>query len=233
MAYLYTDPSGNPYWYDTRPTLRKTATDRATQIAPSDVTYEIERRLREFRKEGPFAGLHVCPNTSNDVSDEQAVRLVILKTEDTYKQGKDRSKAITRAEEILNNRGSAPRVYRNMLAFVAPDQDGLNSLERAVRELLAWQSIKTDSETLNLDAAQNTETLNNINRSDETVKLRLKETYCWLLVPYIDREIDMRELVWDVDRISGGSESVVAKAANKMLQNEQLITRWAPALLKM
>ena len=233
LAYLYTDPSGNRYWYDTRPTLRKTATDRATQMAPSDVTYEIERRLREFRKEGAFAGLHVCPNTSNDVSDEQAVRLVILKTEDTHKQGKDRSKAILRAEEILNNRGSAPRVYRNMLAFVAPDQDGLNALERAVRELLAWQSIKTDSETLNLDAAQNTETQNNINRSNETVNLRLKETYCWLLVPYIDREVDMRELVWDVDRISGGSESVVAKAANKMLQNEQLITKWAPALLKM
>lgn len=233
LAYLYTDPSGNRYWYDTRPTLRKTATDRATQMAPADVTYEIERRLREFRNEGAFAGLHICPNTSNDVSDEQAVRLVILKTEDVHKQGKDRSKAILRAEEILNNRGSAPRVYRNMLAFVAPDQDGLNALERAVRELLAWQSIETDSETLNLDAAQNTETRNNINRSNETVNLRLKETYCWLLVPYIDREIDMRELVWDVDRISGGTESVVAKAANKMLQNEQLITKWAPALLKM
>lgn len=235
LAYLYTDPSGNRYWYDTRPTLRKTATDRATQIASSDVSYEIERKLGEFRRAGlgSFAGIHVCPNTSNDVSDEQAVRLVILKPEDIHKQGKDRSKAITRAEEILNNRGAAPRVYRNMLAFVAPDQDGLNSLEKAVRELLAWQSIKNDSETLNLDAAQNAETWNNINRSNETVNLRLKETYCWLLVPYIDREIDMRELVWDIDRLSGGSESVVAKASNKMLQNEQLITRWAPALLKM
>jgi hypothetical protein len=232
LAYLYTDPSGNRYWYDTRPTLRKTATDRATQMTSSDVTYEIERRLKEFRKES-FAGLHVCPTTSYDVSDEQAVRLVILKTEDTHKQGKDRSDAIIRAEEILNNRGTAPRVYRNMLAFVAPDQDGLISLEKAVRELLAWQSIKTDSETLNLDAAQNTETQQNINRSNETVNLRLKETYCWLLVPYIDREVDMRELVWDVDRISGGSETVVAKAANKMLQNEQLITKWAPTLLKM
>ena len=233
LAYLYTDPSGNRYWYDTRPTLRKTATDRATQMAPSDVTYEIERRLHELRKEGPFAGIHICPGTSNDVSDDQAVRLVVLKTEDTHKQGQERSKAVVCAEDILNNRGSAPRVYRNMLAFVAPDQDALHALEKAVRELLAWQSIKKDSETLNLDAGQNTETQNNINRSNETVNIRLKETYCWLIVPFIDREVDMKELIWDVDRLSGGNESIVSKAANKMLQNEQLITKWAPALLKM
>lgn len=233
LAYLYTDPSGNRYWYDTRPTLRKTASDRASQMADSDVVYEIERRLRELRKEGPFAGLHICPNNTNDVSDDQAVRLVILKTDSTHKQGKDRSPAIQKAEEILNNRGTSPRVYRNMLAFVAPDQDALLSLKKAVCELLAWQSIKTDSETLNLDAAQNTETANNIVRSNDTVNLRLKETYCWLLVPFIDREVDMRELVWDVDRLSGGSESIVAKAGNRMIQNEQLITKWAPSLLKM
>lgn len=61
----------------------------------------------------------------------------------------------------------------------------------------------------------------------------MKETYCWLLIPYIDRTVDMKTVVWDAIRISGGSDSIVSKAAKKMIQNEALITKWAPALLLM
>lgn len=66
LAYLYTNPSGDRFWYDTRPTLRKTVEDRATQVSASDVEYEIETRLR---KEQPFAGIHICPSSSLDVPD--------------------------------------------------------------------------------------------------------------------------------------------------------------------
>ena len=102
-----------------------------------------------------------------------------------------------------------------------------------MRRYLAWLSIKNDSEDLNLDAAQNRETESNLRRSNDTVDLRMKETYCWLLVPYIDNSVDIKTLVWDVIRISGGTDSIVAKAAKKMIQNETLITKWAPALLLM
>ena len=232
LSYLYADPAGNRYWYDTRPTLRKTASDRSSQMASSDVEYEIEKRLRDLRKEAPFAGLHVCPASSSDVSDEQAVRLVILRPADTYKQNKSNCKALVRAEEILNNRGSAPRTYKNMLAFVAPDEGLLPSLQKAVKDLLAWESIKTDSTRLNLDAAQNAETASNISRCNEAVNSRLKEVYCWLIVPGIDSGADMNTVNWDTDRLVG-VEPIVSKAATKMIQNEQIITKWAPSLLKM
>lgn len=233
LAYLYTNSSGDRYWYDTRPTLRKTVQDRATQISYLDVEAEIEHRLHQLRKENPFSGLHVCPNSSLDVTDEQSVRLVILKVDDGYKASTASNPAIQAAEDILNNRGTSPRIYRNMLAFIAPDQELMGSLKQSVKEYLAWQSIKRDSETLNLDAAQNHETDNNIRRSNETVEARIKETYCWLLVPYIDRAVDMKTIVWDTTRISGGQDSIVKKAAQKMISNETLITKWAPALLLM
>ena len=232
LSYLYADPAGNRYWYDTRPTLRKTAQDRSSQMASSDVEYEIENRLRDLRKEAPFAGLHVCPASSNDVSDEQAVRLVVLRPADTYKSGKQDCPAYVKAEEILNTRGSSPRTYRNMLAFVAPDQALLPDLKKAVSDLLAWESIKTDSTRLNLDAAQNAETASNISRCNDTVNSRLREVYCWLLVPSIDSTADMKTILWDVDRLIG-VEPIVSKAASKMIQNEQIITKWAPSLLKM
>ena len=231
LSYLYADPAGNRYWYDTRPTLRKTASDRSSQIVSSDVEYEIEKRLRNLHKEAPFAGLHICPATSNDVTDEQAVRLVILRPTDTFSQGKDDCAALKKAEDILNTRGTAPRTYRNMLAFVAPDQGLLPSLQKAVRDLLAWESIKTDSERLNLDAAQNAETASNISRCNDAVKSRLNEVYCWLLVPSIDSRADMKNIIWETDRLVG-VDQIVSKAAAKMIQNEQIITKWAPIHLK-
>lgn len=40
----------------------------------------------------------------------------------------------------------------------------------------------SDKDDLNLDGAQIRETHNNLTRSNDTVAMRLKETYCWLLV---------------------------------------------------
>lgn len=233
LSYLYNNPNGNRFWYDTKPTLRKTAEDRASQISAADVDIEIESRLKKLRRESPFGGLHSCPASSNDVTDEQAVRLVILRTKDTYRRNSEKSKAMDAVNDILNNRGTAPRVYRNMLAFVAPDFDKIGSLQQEVKRYIAWTSIMSDKEDLNLDGQQVRETQNNLNRSNDTVELRLKETFCWLLVPYIDQYEDMKTIRWEINDLGGGTDSIVSKAAKKMIQGEQIITKWAPALLQM
>jgi len=234
LSYLYNNPNGSRYWYDTRPTLRKTAEDRASQVMLADVDAEIESRLKKVRKENPFAGIHVCPNSSLDVTDDQAVRLVILKTKDFYNL---RAKTTTPAQEavndIFNNRGTSPRIYRNMLAFVAPDVNQLESLRLEVRRFIAWKSIMSDKDDLNLDGNQIRETQSNLTRSNDTVELRLKEAYRWLMVPFIDQYGDMKQIQWEITDISGGNESIVSKAARKMIQSEQVITNWAPALLQM
>ena len=233
LSYLYNNMNGSRYWYDTRPTLRKTAEDRASQVSDADVDLEIEGRLKKLRREQPFSGLHVCPASSLDVPDEQAVRLVILRTKDTYKRIAKNNIAMETVKEYLNTRGTAPRVFRNMLAFVAPDQDTLYSLQAEVKRLLAWQSILSDTDDLNLDGNQIREAQGNVTRSNDTVELRLKETYSWLIVPYIDPYGDMKEIQWEINSIAGSAEGIVTKAAKKMLQDELVITKWAPALLQM
>ena len=233
LSYLYNSPNGSRYWYDVRPTLRKTAEDRASQVNEVDVNMEIESRLKKLRKENPFAGLHVCPASSLDVPDEQAVRLVILRTSDTYKSKNKRTQAMETVESILNTRGNSPRIYRNMLAFVAPDLDNMYSLQAEVKRFIAWKSIMSDKDDLNLDGNQIRETQNNLDRSNQTVELRIKETYCWLLVPFIDQFEDMKKIQWEISNIGGSDESIVSKAARKMIQSEQIITNWAPALLQM
>jgi len=89
------------------------------------------------------------------------------------------------------------------------------------------------SADLNLDVVQNRETENNLNHNNRTVDDQIKEAYCWLFVPYIDKAADMKTIVWDTIRISGGNDSIISKTAKKMLQDEQIITAWALALLLM
>lgn len=232
LSYLYTNPSSERFWYDTRPTLRKTADDRASQQSNADVELEIETMLKKLRKETPFAGVHVCPASSLDIPDEQTVRLVVLKPDCLYKDGKADCKAMLKVNDILNNHGNSPRIYKNMLAFVVPDQEAMTGLKDGIKRLLAWRSIETDSTDLNLDANQIRETKNNLKRCEETVDTRIRETYKWLIVPYIDRSVGM-EVTWEATSIAGGDKGIVTKVYEKLSKNEQLITTWAPSLLLM
>ncbi len=235
LSYLYNNQNGTRFWYDTKPTLRKTSEDRASQVSDADVVMEIELRLRKLRRENPFSGLHICPATSNDIPDEQTARLVILRPEDVFRRanGKDSGRALTTVVDYLNTRGTSPRVYRNMLAFVAPDQDKLRDLQTEVKRYIAWKSIISDKDDLNLDGGQLREAESSLNRSNSSVGTRIKETYCWLLVPYIDQYEDIKTVQWEISNLGGGDDEIVSKATKKMIQGEQIITTWAPALLKM
>ena len=113
-------------------------------------------------------------------------RLVVLRPGDAHKAGTQDSAALTAAQDLLENRGHSPRMYRNMLAFVAPDREGVAGVQDAVRQYLAWRSIQDDKDVLNLDQGQIRETAENLKRSDETVNLRLWEAWNWLLLPSID-----------------------------------------------
>lgn len=235
LSYLYNNQNSTRFWYDTKPTLRKTSEDRASQVSDADVVMEVESRLRKLRRENPFSGLHICPATSNDIPDEQTARLVILRPEDTFRRanGKDSGRALTTVVDYLNTRGTSPRVYRNMLAFVAPDQDKLRDLQTEVKRYIAWKSIISDKDDLNLDGGQLREAESSLNRSNSSVGTRIKETYCWLLVPYIDQYEDIKTVQWEISNLGGGDDEIVSKATKKMIQGEQIITTWAPALLKM
>ena len=70
-----------------------------------------------------------------------------------------------------------------MLVFVAPDEADAEALREAVREYLAWTSIEGEEEALNLDAQQRRQVKQSLSKAHETVALRIRGAYCWLLMP--------------------------------------------------
>ena len=227
LTHLYT--SSGRYWYDTRPNLRRTMEDRVVNLESEAVETEIVRRLRQIQRRGDFSAVHPCPS-SGDVPDESQARLVILSPKTAYRATDSISPSHIAATEILNKRGEIPRGYRNMLIFVAPDVDTESPLESEARRYLAWDSIVKEADALNLDAHQRREAGRGKTRSNETVDMRLNEAYCWLLVPTQD---GTNPIEWEAARMPGSQENPVAKAAQKVRSDEQLIREWSPALLKM
>ncbi|HMN11516.1 MAG TPA: DUF499 domain-containing protein [Bellilinea sp.] len=228
LTYLYTD--GSRYWYDTRPTVNRLARDRAQNISPDVVGQDIVTRLKKVPRSRDFDGAHVAPLHTSDVIDEPQARVVVLHPDYTHKRSNGSSTALQFAEEILESRGNSPRIYRNMLVFIAADQGDAEALREAVREHLAWLSIRDDEEQLNLDAQQRKQVQAQLARTQETVEHRLMETYSWLLMPYQPEPIG--EIEWQTSRISG-DESFYVRAARKLHQSEALIPAWSPDNLRM
>lgn len=228
LTYLYTD--GSRYWYDTRPTVNRLARDRAQTYSADVVNQEIVTRLRAVRRIKELSAVHVAPLQTSDIIDEPQARVVVLHPEHTHKRGNGSSEALNFAKKVLEERGNSPRLYRNMLVFIAPDQTDMEALQEAIREHLAWQSIQNDEEQLNLDAQQRKQVQAQLARTKTTVESRLQEAYTWLLVPYQPEAIGQIE--WQATRISG-QESFYERAARKLHQLEALIPAWAPKNLRM
>lgn len=232
-SYLYSDANGNRFWYDTRPTLRRVAEDRAQMVKDSDALFEVEGRLKRLRKVDPFAGIHVCPASTLDVPDDQSLRLVVLPPAAKHRGRATESGALKLAAETLAGRGTTPRTYKNMVVFAAADASYYPQILTAAKQYIAWDSIKADRESLNLDVAQTRETEQSARRADESLDAKIQEAYSWLLYPRIDLLGGSMDIEWEVEHVAGGGESIVAKMARKLLSDEAAIQTWAPALLKM
>ena len=229
-TYLYQD--GTRVWYDTQPTVTKLARDRAAQLErDSDkVAAEIRRRVQaDAAKRGDFQGVHCFPREAADVPDDPSVRLVILGTDAAYIKG-DGSPAESASKALLDSRGSAPRLNRNAVVFLAPDSTRLQDLDEAVCLYLAWQSILGEKETLNLTPFQVKQAETRLNDTDRTVKARIPEVFQWLLVPVQNDPQD--EVGWEVARLIGAGE-LATRASARLKREELLVTSYGGTRLKM
>jgi hypothetical protein len=231
-TYLYQD--GTRYWFSTQPSVARLAEDRAAQREAADIETEIVKRLKrneDRRTRGDFAGVHVAPASSGDVGDEPEARLVILGPMYPHSARGDSSRAMEAAKNILLTRGAGQRNYRNALLFLAADQQRLPELEQAVRLWIAWSSIVTDSEALNLDPFQKRQAESKAEELNQTIETRLFETWSWALAPLQPKANDPA-IKWDAERVQG-NESLAARAGKRLANKEAFFTRIGPARINM
>lgn len=220
------------YWYSMSASLNRIAADRAGQLEEALVLMEIDKALVGYINglgdRGHFDAVQVAPGSSSDVPDEPGgVRAVILGVAHPH-TGRDGSVALAEAKDILMQRGSTPRVYRNMLVFLAAEQRQLDNLKAAMRSALAWAEIVRETDRLNLTQSDSALAKAKLTEGNETLKTRLKEAWCYLLYPV--QESAQADLEWTSAKVPA-QDGLLARASKKLVSDEGLLPELGPARL--
>jgi hypothetical protein len=144
------------------------------------------------------------------------------------------SPARIEAAAILEQRGTSPRYNANTLVFLAADRTRLEELEQAARQYLAWKSIEEEQEILNLDAFQRNQAKTRREHAEGTIKARIPETYCWLLVPEPSEDgATGVKVTWREIRLQPVQEALAVRASRKLENDGLLITKYAGTNLRL
>lgn len=177
---------------------------------------------------GLFDAIQIAPGSSSDVPDERGgVRAIVLGVAHSH-TGRDGSDAHTEAKDILMQRGSTPRVYRNMLVFLAAEQRQLDNLNSAMRSALAWAEIVKQTDRLNLTQSDEALAKSKVAEANETLRTRMKEAWCYLLYPVQDSA--QADLTWTSAKIPA-QDGLLARASKKLVSDEGLFSEFGPARL--
>jgi len=231
-SYLYRD--GARYWYSLQANVNRIARDRAEgHFDDTDVDDEIRRRLDAALKgdRGQFAGVHNCPRTPADVPDTDEVRLVVIDPTSPHDSKTETSEALEMAQQTLTKRAGGGRQHRNMLVFLAADTIRLGELRQAVRNHLAWQSIRDDAESLNLDPPNARQAESKAADADETVASRIPETYIWVLNPSLPPDNPTGAVQWEKARVTA-SGPLAQRVSHKLVHDESLIPAYGGTRLR-
>lgn len=220
------------YWYSMSASLNRIAADRAGQFEEALVLMEIDKALVTYinglADRGHFDAVQIAPGASSDVPDEPGgVRAIVLGVAHPH-TGRDGSEAMTEAKDILMQRGSTPRVYRNMLVFLAAEHRQLDNLKGAMRSALAWAEIVREIDRLNLTQSDSALAKAKLAESNETLKTRLKEAWCYLLYPV--QESAQADLEWTSAKVPA-QDGLLARASKKLVSDEGLLPELGPARL--
>jgi hypothetical protein len=142
--------------------------------------------------------------------------------------GREGAAALAEAKYILIQRGSTPRVYRNMLVFQAAEERQLDNLKAAMRSALAWAEIVRETDRLNLTQSDSALAKAKLVESNETLKTRMKEAWCYLLYPV--QESAQADLEWTAAKVAA-QDGLLARASKKLVSDEGLLPELGPARL--
>lgn len=224
-TYFYS--GSGKYWYDLQANISRRAKDQAERLHKEDVWAEIVRRLADQgRTCGDFAAVHVCPEDTADIPDTDEARLVVLHPSAAHERNATDSTAIEFARKATENRGTANRVNRNMLVFLAADKNRMAELDTAVRDYLGWSDVLDKQDELDLTQNQKNQAVEKQKQAHETVTARLLGAYQWALVP------EGQPVAITATKVEGQGKSLAERVSKRLGSDGALTTQQAGAAIR-
>jgi len=213
LFYLYRNAEKS--YFSNTPNLNQILLVKMDNIETPQLE-ELEEQLLKDNISGHKLRTVIWPSSSSAVPDSRdELKLVVLK------------EAGPLAHEIAEKKGTTPRVYRNTLFLLTPEEGEKPQFQHASKKYLAYKMI-LDDKTLNLTPEQRKEVTSRLKDAQRRLGESLRTYYRTLLIPSKE---GLKSL--DLGIPTFGEETKIDEQIYTALRSEgELLERIAPLVIK-
>ena len=200
-------------YFTNQANLNRILITREENITRESIVEEERAFLEKFISRKGELAVYIWPENHRDIPDDPQLKLVIMR------EGKPEW-------ELVEKHGETPRIYRNTLIFLAPDQNQKPVLHDFLRKLLALRSIEGD-EKLNLTENQKKEIKNKVKNQEQRAYEEVRKCYRNLYLPIKGK---FKEV--DLGFATFGETFIDKEIFNRLRSEGEILERVSPALIK-
>ncbi len=203
--------SDHGLFFTNTPNLYKILHDKMETLNSEQINYTEKELLKEHL--GNHFENYIWTGDSRDIPDTRALKLIILNKENGL-------------NDIFENYGERPRIYKNTLIFLLKDSSQIIRFNNEIKKMLAWKLIEKDK-NIRLTDNEKREIKEEIKKSEELLKGALRDLYRKVYLPSREgfKEIDMGISTY------GSGRTIDKEVYERLRQDEELALNIAPVFL--
>ncbi|MDI6716325.1 MAG: DUF499 domain-containing protein [Actinomycetota bacterium] len=212
LFYLQTQT--DKYFFTNQPNINRMLFVKMDNVRVAELT-EVEHDLLKKNISGQKFQVYVWPKDSSGIPDDQNLKLIILGEENNL------------MKDILENKAMTPRVNRNTVIFLVPNEAERPGFQITIRKYLAYNKI-LDDEGLNLTEEQRKEIKTEIRKLEDRLYEALRRYYRQIFLP---SKLDFREVDLGVPTY-GEKQKIDDEVYDKLRLGGEILEIIAPLVVK-
>ena len=214
-SLFYIHSKGGKYFFNNQPNINKIIYINKENIKDKELI-AIESKLLIENLKGDKLKIFIWEEKSEDISDSEDLKLVILKNNDQKLM-----------DSILKNKGQTPRVYRNTVFFLYPLESERSNFVNVVKNKIAYDYIEKDK-NLNLSEEQRKDIKKAIKKAESELKESICRFYREVSIPAKDK---FKEIILGVP-IFGEDIFLDQKVYDSLRSDGEILEKVSPIFLK-
>lgn len=210
---------GDKYFFSNQPNLNRIVLTQMENIKNTEV-YSFEQELLQDSIKGAPFSTYLWEDRASNIPDNEQLKLVIIKKENAEK-----------IKEIISSKGQSPRVYRNTMFVLYPNEIEEGRLFDSIKRKIAYENIEKDK-NLNLSEEQKKDIRKELKKLDNSLLENIRRYYRIVAIPtkdgykFLDLGVptygDIKGLDIDVYDKLRNAEEILENVAPLILVNKYL-----------
>lgn len=218
-SLFYINDQGDRVLFSNIPSMNKILADRIDNIE-DDQVIDLERSYLVLSTKNEKMKTYLWPNESSDILDDSELKLIILN-----------HKPLNLIKSILETKGASPRVYRNTIFFLIPQEGKKLELKYSIKRKVALEQIDSDL-SLAITKKQREWVKKSIKEQEKDIKSDIRETYRTILVPSINKENKCELKPEDMGIGTYGQNINLSEEVFKNLTPDYIVENIAPFVIE-